>query len=236
MTFELDNIGLYDIIGHSFKYMFGRFFLSKYVCFLKRKGKIPHIMKHITILKKIVVTLFLLAILVAPAKVHANILADASIGSPSPMVIEGGDISKDELELTSLPEETHLELSSFYSFPVTSENFYGISTKYSFVHKGIDYRAKTGSDVFTIHDGVVSLVDYEGGGYGKYIIVKHDNGVESLYAHLSKVTVKVGDSVNTGTVIGQIGLTGRTTGAHLHFELRANGRQINPSKIIPEVK
>ena len=58
------------------------------------------------------------------------------------------------------------------------------------------------------------------GGYGNYIVIKHSNGTQTLYAHLSKVSVSVGDEVNTGEVIGKSGNTGRSTGPHLHFEVR----------------
>ncbi|QQR82256.1 M23 family metallopeptidase [Candidatus Campbellbacteria bacterium] len=89
-------------------------------------------------------------------------------------------------------------------------------------HNGIDIAAPVGTPVYASAAGEVIVSQSGGwnGGYGNYIVVKHGNGTQTLYAHLSSTSVAVGDSVGQGDVIGAVGSTGRSTGAHLHFEVR----------------
>ncbi|WP_456387316.1 peptidoglycan DD-metalloendopeptidase family protein [Desulfolithobacter sp.] len=94
-------------------------------------------------------------------------------------------------------------------------------------HSGIDFRSNYGDKVRATGDAVVK-VSSSNKGLGKYIILDHGNGYETVFAHLSKRLVKRGDRVTRGQVIGLVGNTGRSTGAHLHYELRRNGRAINP--------
>lgn len=81
--------------------------------------------------------------------------------------------------------------------------------------------------------GTVSKVGFDPFGYGNYVIIDHGNGIQTLYAHLSSVSVSQGKKVNTGTVIGRQGSTGRSTGPHLHFELRINGEKVDPEPYLP---
>lgn len=99
------------------------------------------------------------------------------------------------------------------------------------VHAGIDFQLSTGDTVYNAFDGVVRLSKYHSG-YGNCVIVRHHNGLETLYGHFSKRLVKPGDLVNAGQVLGLGGSTGRSTGPHLHFETRYLGRPINPSYLI----
>lgn len=94
-------------------------------------------------------------------------------------------------------------------------------------HGGLDLRAKTGTQVMSSKSGVVTYAG-EARGYGKVIIIKHNNGYETRYAHLSKIQVRKGQKVNQNQVIGLSGATGRVTGPHLHFEIRKNGKVENP--------
>ena len=73
---------------------------------------------------------------------------------------------------------------------------------------------------------------YDAGGYGKYVVIRHDNGMETYYAHMSEVLVNVGDRVSLGDVIGKIGSTGYSTGPHLHFGVKVNGQMVNPLKYL----
>lgn len=93
-------------------------------------------------------------------------------------------------------------------------------------HTGTDYRNPTGAPVKTIKNGTVKAVG-EAGSYGKRVIITHENGVESLYAHLSGYKVQVGQKVSAGDLIGLVGSTGRSTGPHLHLEIHINGVNTN---------
>ena len=95
-------------------------------------------------------------------------------------------------------------------------------------HKGVDYAAPTGTPVRTIGDGVVQFAGVQNG-YGKVIYVKHRGHNSTVYAHLSRINVKVGDNVMQGETIGAVGMTGVATGPHLHFEFRVNNEPQDPA-------
>lgn len=98
-------------------------------------------------------------------------------------------------------------------------------------HYGIDVDLNVGDNVLSSFEGMVRVAKYDKT-YGKVIVVRHQNGLETLYAHLSKFEVEVGDYVEAGDVIALGGNTGRSTGPHLHFEVRYLGEPINPHDII----
>jgi len=98
-------------------------------------------------------------------------------------------------------------------------------------HYGIDLNLNTGDSVFNCFDGVIRLAR-RNRSYGNIIVVRHDNGLESLYAHLSSINVSINQRVNAGDLIGLGGNTGRSFGSHLHLELRYLGAAINPRDII----
>ena len=99
-------------------------------------------------------------------------------------------------------------------------------------HYGIDLKVHKGDTVRCAFDGVVRITRYERRGYGYYTVVRHSNGLETLYAHLSKFIAKQGDTLKAGDPVGRGGSTGRSTGYHLHFEVRYLGNPINPNDII----
>lgn len=99
------------------------------------------------------------------------------------------------------------------------------------MHKGIDINLHRGDAVVAAFDGMVRIANVKGA-YGKVIIIRHYNGLETVYAHLSKIKVKQGQVVLAGQVIGQGGSTGRSSGPHLHFEVRFKGQALNPAAII----
>jgi murein DD-endopeptidase MepM/ murein hydrolase activator NlpD len=105
-------------------------------------------------------------------------------------------------------------------------------------HTGIDMSSPEGSPVFAADDGVVILAggSYVNGvlvGYGNYVVIAHAGGLTTLYGHLLRLAVRVGDAVNQGQVVGSEGSTGNSTGAHLHFELRQGTAPINPAPFLP---
>ena len=99
------------------------------------------------------------------------------------------------------------------------------------VHLGVDYAAPTGTPALVVGDGVVSFAGRRGG-YGNVVQVRHGNGHTTLYAHLSKINVRKGQTVQKGQKIGAVGSTGWSTGPHLHFEFLVNGAHVDPQKII----
>lgn len=99
-------------------------------------------------------------------------------------------------------------------------------------HYGIDIKAQTGDTIYAAFDGKVRVKRYEGNGYGYYLVIRHLNGLETVYGHLSKFLVEENDYVESGQSIGLAGNTGRSFGSHLHFETRFLGKPINPNFII----
>ena len=98
-------------------------------------------------------------------------------------------------------------------------------------HQGLDISADNGTPVYATADGIVSAAGREGG-YGNLVVVDHEYGLETRYGHLSRFMVSPGAKVKRGDVIGLVGSTGRSTGAHLHYEVRVNGRLLNPLQLL----
>lgn len=130
---------------------------------------------------------------------------------------------------TKLPETYRIDLRHF-CMPTTSRvitsNF---GSRWGGQHKGLDIKVYIGDTIRSAFSGKVRIVRYEGGGYGKYIVIRHNNGLETIYGHLSKQLVKENQEVRAGDVIGLGGNTGRSTGSHLHFETRLCGVALNPA-------
>jgi murein DD-endopeptidase MepM/ murein hydrolase activator NlpD len=99
-------------------------------------------------------------------------------------------------------------------------------------HEGVDIAAPTGTGVRVAAEGRILRTGYDAGGYGRFIEVRHPNGMSTLYGHLSRIDVASGDAVVSGQRIGLVGSTGRSTGPHLHFEVRRGDRQVNPAKVM----
>ena len=99
-------------------------------------------------------------------------------------------------------------------------------------HAGIDFKGRRGDKVHATGSGVVRRSSFNHGGFGNCIVIRHTNGYETLYAHLSKRLVKIGDRVTRGQVIGLVGNTGRSTGSHLHYEVHYHKKTIDPMKFL----
>jgi murein DD-endopeptidase MepM/ murein hydrolase activator NlpD len=100
-------------------------------------------------------------------------------------------------------------------------------------HKGIDLAAPTGTPVYATADGVVGRADWFSS-YGLFISIAHGGELETRYAHLSRLNVAPGQSVRKGELIGYVGSTGRSTGPHLHYEVRVGGQAVNPMPYMAE--
>ncbi|MFA5044957.1 MAG: M23 family metallopeptidase [Paludibacter sp.] len=136
-----------------------------------------------------------------------------------------------KIPIDSMPDSVRIDCSHFIvpvRGAVTSE--FG-PRRYRF-HYGIDLRLKVGDSVRSAFSGRVRLINYEARGYGNYMVIRHDNGLETVYAHLSQVLVAPNQDVKAGELIAFGGNTGHSTGPHLHFETRYIGNAINPAHII----
>ncbi|MBL7645566.1 MAG: M23 family metallopeptidase [Candidatus Hydrogenedentes bacterium] len=94
-------------------------------------------------------------------------------------------------------------------------------------HDGIDLAVKRGTGITALKDGVVTFSGFKGG-YGNTVIVRHEDGLETVYGHASRNHVREGETVTAGTLLADAGSTGRSTGPHLHFEVRKDGKSVNP--------
>lgn len=126
---------------------------------------------------------------------------------------------------------------STFALPMTRKMV--VTSRYGWrngeLHRGIDLDLVTGDEVFALLDGKVRYVKYHAG-HGKTVVVRHANGLETVYAHLSKQLVRENDLVRKGEVIGKGGTTGNARGSHLHLEVRYQGRTLNPEYFFDFVK
>lgn len=137
------------------------------------------------------------------------------------------DVEKQLAHLESIPDlkPANGRLTSGFGFRISPT-----SRRREF-HNGIDIANKAGTDIYASASGVVTFSGYNGS-YGRMIIISHGNGYTTVYAHNSRNLVNVGDRVTKGDVIAKMGSTGRSTGPHVHFEIRKNGKPINPNTIL----
>lgn len=133
----------------------------------------------------------------------------------------------------TFPDSCVIDCSSFI-FPISQ--FTRITSKFGprrrRMHKGIDIKVQVGDTIYAAFDGRVRIKSFERRGYGNYLVIRHPNGLETIYGHLSKTIVNPNDYVKAGQPIALGGNTGRSTGSHLHFETRFLGQPINPAEII----
>ncbi len=133
-------------------------------------------------------------------------------------------------------EQLESALSSLPSVhPVKNVNYtssYGVRydpfTGRTAMHAGLDLAGPTGSPIYATADGVVHRAGW-GGAYGKMVDIGHGKGIATRYGHMSRLMVRAGDRVKKGEIIGRMGSTGRSTGSHLHYEVRVDGRAVNPT-------
>ena len=135
--------------------------------------------------------------------------------------------------LIAYPDTFSIDCSSFIlpidvNIKVTSN--FGVRGRR--MHNGIDLKVQTGDTIRSAFSGKIRIKGYERSGYGNYLVVRHSNGLETVYGHLSKSLVTENEIVKAGQPIGLGGNTGRSTGSHLHFETRFLGQALNPSHII----
>ncbi len=139
-----------------------------------------------------------------------------------------------DIELDSLPEATAIRLVDSlesYHYPYIGRITSRYGPRRGRAHQGLDIGLKTGDPIYATFDGKVR-VSKAAGDYGNLVIIRHNNGLETYYAHLSQRDVEVGDWVVAGQQIGLGGSTGRSTGPHLHYEVRYKGQSFDPERLI----
>ncbi|HSV94821.1 MAG TPA: M23 family metallopeptidase [Spirochaetia bacterium] len=123
---------------------------------------------------------------------------------------------------------TEITLETRKSFTNVLPEYTGISQGFHLGHPGIDLTAPLGSKIYPIKEGVVIKIQYLRSGYGRAVWIDNGNNIVSVYGHMGKIFVNEGDKVTTDKPIGEVGLTGKTTGPHLHLEVIKNEKNINP--------
>ena len=128
--------------------------------------------------------------------------------------------------------------------PISLQDFYWISSVYGYrtdpmsnrrtMHRGVDFAGMTGLNVYATGDGMVKYTQSSRRGFGKEIVIDHGFGYSTRYGHLSNILVEEGQNIRRGMVIGKLGNTGKSTGPHLHYEVRLNNRSVNPKHYFAE--
>ena len=132
---------------------------------------------------------------------------------------------------STMPDSFRIDLRNFVmptpSVKVT--DLFGYRPNRRRVHQGLDIKVQTGDTIYAAFDGKVRITSYQRRGYGHYVVIRHNNGIETLYAHLSKKLVGINQNVKAGDPIGLGGNTGRSSGSHLHFETILMGKSLDPA-------
>ncbi|MDY0104667.1 MAG: M23 family metallopeptidase [Lentimicrobium sp.] len=136
-----------------------------------------------------------------------------------------------KIPIDSLPDSVKVDLSTF-CVPVMGHITSHFGPRRYRYHYGTDIKLNTGDTVVSSFAGKIRIIDYDRRGYGHYVVIRHDNGLETVYAHLSEIMVTLDQVVEAGEPIALGGSTGRSTGPHLHYEIRFLGNAMNPAKII----
>lgn len=157
-----------------------------------------------------------------------NLINREQAGSPAAQLYKDWD-NRYAHRATALPDSFLINLKDFCmptDNKVVTSNF---GRRWGRMHKGIDVKVYIGDTIRAAFSGKVRIVKYEARGYGNYVVIRHYNGLETIYGHMSKHLVKENQVVRAGDPIGLGGNTGRSTGSHLHFETRLCGVALNPA-------
>lgn len=141
----------------------------------------------------------------------------------------------EDVKLADLPESVMIDLVDSlrsYHYPITGKITSRYGPRGRRRHRGIDIALKTGDPVYATFSGKVRISCYNNSGYGNLVVIRHDNGLETWHGHLSERFVKPGDIVQAGQIIGLGGSTGRSTGPHLHYEMRYFGQTFDPERLV----
>lgn len=140
-------------------------------------------------------------------------------------------VPEDNYQQTVIPEnQVQIKTQAHIQYPLDHVK---VNQGYSFLHRGVDLDGEIGDTVKPVMEGTVVEIEHSSFSYGNAVLVQHSEGYSSIYAHLSKIDVELGQKVGLDTKIGEVGTTGHSTGPHLHLEIRINGVQINPFSMLP---
>lgn len=142
---------------------------------------------------------------------------------------------KHSVILAQVREQKAEIIPSSFSKPLRLPHPGYLSTRFSAFHPGIDIAAGLGMPIHPIIDGVVEEVGRDIFGLGNYVLIAHEKGFKSKYAHLGRIYIKAGDIISSENTIGEVGLTGRTSGPHTHLEITLRGEYIDPQTILPKI-
>lgn len=133
-----------------------------------------------------------------------------------------------------LEQKQEIEAQSF-PLPLSLPHQGYLSTKFSRWHQGIDIAVSLGTAIHPITSGTIEAVNHGFWGLGNSVTVTHPNGFKSTYGHMGKIFVKPGDPVTSDNVLGEVGVSGFTSGPHTHLEVQKDGKFINPLDLLPEI-
>ncbi len=162
-----------------------------------------------------------------------RIMEKERVGNPASALYPDWDNTYTNGFKAEIPKEYKIDLRGF-RMPCESQrvtSHFGYRRRFGRNHYGTDIKVYTGDTIYAAFTGKVRAVAYNRRGWGKYVLIRHDNGLETLYGHMSKQLVEENQEVKAGEPIGLGGNTGRSYGSHLHFETRFLGRFIDPEKL-----
>lgn len=133
------------------------------------------------------------------------------------------------------PEQKGEVVANAFSKPIILPHPGYLTTRYASYHPGVDIATGLGMPIHPITDGEISQVGRDFFGLGNFVEVSHENGFKSKYAHMGNIFVKLGQKVSSANILGEVGLTGHTSGPHTHLEITLNGNFVDPLTILPEI-
>lgn len=132
-------------------------------------------------------------------------------------------------------QQTGEIIASSFPQPVILPHPGYLSTKFSKLHPGVDIATGLGLPIHSITSGKILEVGTDFFGLGNFVIISHDNGFQSKYGHIGKIFVKVGQQVSSDNILGEVGMSGHSSGPHTHLEVTRSGQYLDPQTILPQI-
>lgn len=162
--------------------------------------------------------------------IGAQIAAFSLLAGVSTYPTQAYEFTGEDVQYIDAAEISAIVTEETFEFPV--EEYRGTSQGYGKYHPGVDLRAPVGAKIHPVTRGKVIKVEYLRYGYGHYVVIEHDKGLQTLYAHMEEVLVSEGDELEKKSVIGTVGMTGLSTGPHLHLEMVQESRYLSPQSVL----